>query len=187
MVPTWLLRGRLGNEMFQLAYIYAQQRRGLIPDIWLQYPEYFAGSEDYIKQVFGQDISRSPLPYVSIHVRRGDYVPHPLFVNLWETRYYERAIALFPEDNFLVFSDDTLWCQRKWGNDPRFSVIGNGRTDIEDMNQMASCKSNIIANSSFSWWAAYLNPNPQKQVIYPQEWHTDGVARVGFPKGWICL
>jgi hypothetical protein len=52
---------------------------------------------------------------------------------------------------------------------------------------MASCQHNIIANSSFSWWAAYLNPNPNKIVVYPKAWHTDNIVRVGFPKEWVAL
>lgn len=188
MIPIWLLSGRLGNQMFQLAYLYAQQRRGAIPDIWLQYPEHFAGAEDYIKEVFGEGIDRLREPYISIHIRRGDYVKHRQFVQLWETDYYWRAMARFepcPDYKFLIFSDDMKWCKERFKG-PRF-VFSWGRNEVEDMNIMAGCRHNIIANSSFSWWAAYLNSNPNKIVIYPKAWHTDGVQRVGFPKEWVSL
>jgi hypothetical protein len=182
--------------MFQLAYLYAQQQRGLTPDIWLQDPRHFEGSEDYIKRVFGEGIK--PQPYVSLHVRRGDYVKHRMFVQLWETDYYDQAIALFPGEQFLVFSDDIEWCKKHWGmherglaerfgySSDRFNFVTPG-DEIQDLNLMAGCRSNIIANSSFSWWAGFLNPNPNKTVVYPLAWHTDGVQRVGFPKEWRGL
>ena len=184
MVPIDYIGGRLGNRMFQLAYIFAQQKRGLIPDIWLQYPHYFHEFEHEIREFYeGGIVAR---PQVSIHVRRGDYVTHPAFVDLCKTDYYERAIALFPDDTFLVFSDDIEWCKAKWAADKRFT-FSVGRTEIEDLNAMAGCKSNIIANSSFSWWAAYLNPNTSKRVIYPVAWHTDKVQRVGFLPAWESI
>lgn len=186
MIPIWYLSGRLGNQMFQLAYLYAQQRRGATPDIWLQSLEHFAGHEDYIKEVFGEGIVQNKEPFVSVHVRRGDYIKHPMFAQLWNTDYYERAMAQFPEGTrFLFFSDDINYCRTRWyGESYSYSA---GRTEVEDLNLMASCHHNIIANSSFSWWAAYLNPNPNKKVIYPKAWHTDGVQRVGFPKDWVAL
>jgi hypothetical protein len=185
MIPIWLLSGRLGNQMFQLAYLYAQQRRGLTPDIWLQSPEHFAGSEDYIKEVFSEGIEPLNEPFVAMHVRRGDYVKHAGFVQLWDTDYYDRAMAMFPGMRFLVVSDDIEWCRQRFVG-PQFE-FPSGTTEIEDLNLMASCHHNIIANSSFSWWAAYLNPNPNKIVVYPKAWHADQVVRVGFPKEWVAL
>lgn len=186
MVPIWLLSGRLGNQMFQLAYLYAQQRRGAIPDIWLQFPEHFAGAEDQIREAFGQGIKTTKEPFVAVHVRRGDYVKHPMFYQLWASTYYDRAMAQFPAGTrFLFFSDDIEFCKTKWYGE-NFSY-STGRSEIEDLNLMASCHHQIIANSSFSWWAAWLNPNPNKRVFYPKNWHTDGVQRVGFPKEWVAL
>src|SRR5438045_7960157 len=104
------------------------------------------------------------MPDVSIHVRRGDYIGNTDYggkafhIDLTETGYYEKAIAAFPDDSFLVFSDETEWCKQKWGEDARFHIV-EGQSEIEDLNMMASCKANIIANSSYSWWAAWLNPN----------------------------
>jgi len=186
MIPIWLMSGRLGNQMFQLAYLYAQQRRGLTPDIWLQSPEHFAGSEEYIKEAFSEGIEPMKEPFVAVHIRRGDYVKHAGFVQLWETDYYDRAMAMFPTDTrFLFFSDHIEYCKTRWYGE-RYTYSA-GRTEIEDLNLMASCRHNIIANSSFSWWAAYLNPNPNKIVVYPKAWHADKVVRVGFPKEWVAL
>lgn len=185
MVPitNW---GRLGNQMFQFAYIFAQMKKGYVPDIYVQYPQYFHEYEKEIQEMFGQGVLKTPMDSVAVHVRRTDYLTNPLFADLTATDYYERAMALFPGERFIVCSDDIAWCKKKWPGNPqvRFSEL---KTDLDDMNLMASCKHNIIANSSFSWWSAYLNPYEGKRVVYPKLWHTDGVVRVGFPKEWMGL
>lgn len=176
------LFGRLGNRMFQLAYVYAQVQRGELPNIWLQDPKYFDGQRASIMSLFGDDIQ--PRDEVSVHVRRGDYLhKDTFFVNLAETDYYEQAMARFPGEKFLIFSDDPSWCQTRWPSIP----VSAEKDEISALNAMAGCKSNIIANSTFSWWAAYLNPNPNKTVIYPKVWHTHHVIDVGFPAEWIGL
>lgn len=58
---------------------------------------------------------------------------------------------------------------------------------VEDFNMMASCQSNIMANSSFSWWAAWLNPNFSKKIIAPREWFTDGINRISIPELWTKI
>lgn len=184
MVPitNW---GRLGNQMFQLAYLFAQAKKGYIPDLYVQYPHYFHEYEQEIQEMFGQGIGPE-IDAVSMHIRRTDYVTDAAFVSLSDTDYYERAMALFPGERFIVCSDDVAWCRKKWHSYANVK-ISDGQTDLQDMNLMAACKHNIIANSSFSWWAAYLNRNPNKIVVYPRQWHTDGIVRVGFPEGWVNL
>lgn len=185
MIPIHKIGGRLGNRMFQLAYIYGQMRRGAIPDIWVQHPEHFDDFREGVLEMFGGGPVHHH-PYVSLHVRRGDYVFDPAFVNLSKTDYYERAIAMFPDDKFMVFSDDPAWCKAKWRGQDRFLIMEGG-DEIADLNAMAGCKSNIIANSSFSWWGAYLNKRPERVVVYPTQWHSDRVKRVSFPGGWVGL
>jgi len=181
MISPNQIGGRLGNRMFELAYIHAQFLRGVVPDPWVQHVEYFDEFRAQIMKLYGDNIGSRP--EVSLHVRRTDYTTDAAFVSLWDTDYYERAMASFPGARFLVFSDDPAWCRRRW---PHLHVLDKG-DEINDLNTMASCSSNIIANSSYSWWAAYINPNPSKRVIYPARWHTDGVKRVTFPAGWEAL
>jgi glycosyl transferase family 11 len=165
----WKLSGRLGNSMFQYAYLYSQARKGRIPDVYLQGEKYFGGCEDEIKLLYGQGIGR--IDQVAIHVRRGDYVDNPFYVDLMETDYYEKAMAEFPNESFLVFSDDIEWCKRQ----PIFKRcdFSEGNDEVTDMNLMASCKGVIIANSSFSWWGGYLSNG---KVIAPSydKWYCDG-------------
>lgn len=164
----WHLSGRLGNQMFQFAYIVNQMRRGFIPDTYVQSEQFFRESAPIIKELYGDNIGT--IDYVSVHVRRTDYVGNDFYVDLFTNKYYERAMALFPNEKFIVFSDDIEWCKKQTlFKDCEFS---EEKDEVEDLNKMASCKSNIIANSSYSWWAAYLNPNPTKRVIASKDWYT---------------
>lgn len=193
MINIHALSGRMGNEMFRHAYLYAQFRDGVIPDIYLQDFKYFEKYAEEIKEMFSQGIGY--LSQVGVHIRRAanptspeepKYCENPFYVNLGETDYYERAMAMFPEDNFLVFSDDPDWCKEKFKDDPRVQVMEKGN-EIEDFNLLASCKDLVIANSSWSWWAAYLCPNEGKKVIAPKKWFSDGVQRTKLPDSWIQI
>ena len=176
--------GGLGNLLFKEAYIYAQMRKGLIPDLYVQDEKYFMEYADELQQRFGEEINF--LPYISIHVRRGDYVNNLFYIDLSKTDYYKRAVDIFPDKKFMVFSDDSVYAREIFPDEIRFLVMGR-QDEVEDFNQMASCESNIIANSSFSWWAAYLNPNPNKIVVAPKAWHPDGVERTKIPDSWIKI
>src|SRR3990167_9157159 len=182
--------GRLGNEMFRHAYLYAQTRKGIIPDWYLQDPKFFEGYEEEIKQLFGEGIGY--LEQVGVHIRRAGnpinpsepkYSENPFYVNLSETDYYERAMALFPEDNFLVFSDDPEWAKEKFKDNPRVQVMEKGN-EVDDFNLLASCKDIIMANSSWSWWASWLNPNEAKRIIAPKQWFADGIQRIKLLESW---
>lgn len=182
--------GRMGNEMFRHAYLYAQLRNGVIPDYYLQDEKYFIKYEEEIKKIFGEGIGY--LSQVGVHIRRGknptvpeepSYSENPFYVDLTATDYYERAMDIFPDDDFLVFSDDPDWCKEKYKDNKRVQVMERG-DEVEDFNLLASCKHQIIANSSFSWWAAWLNPNPAKQVIAPLNWYSDGIERTKIPDTW---
>lgn len=191
MKTMWHISGRLGNQMFQFAYIYAQMRKGLIPDVYIQDGQYFKEYAAEIKRLYGDNIGFTP--YVGIHVRRGDYVGNDFYVDLFANGYYERAMALFPEEEFIVFSDDIDWCKQQ--EIFKGCAFSEGNDEIEDMNMLASCKHVIIANSSFSWWAAYLNINPLKKIIAPKDWYTlssptDGqkpIPSTVLPDSWIKI
>jgi glycosyltransferase involved in cell wall biosynthesis len=108
-------------------------------------------------------------PTCSVHVRRGDYALYPEYVDLAATNYYERAIASFASDTtFVFFSDDIAWCRARF-RDRRF-VFVEGQSDIDDLFLMSLCRDHIIANSTFSWWGAWLDARPGKKVIAPARW-----------------
>jgi hypothetical protein len=155
---------------------------------YFQSEKYFAHRRKEIIETFG--IS-GPTKYglVSIHIRRGDYLKlqtkHPVL----PLAYYKEAISQFPNHKFLVFSDDVQWCKKIFhGRQFQFS---EKRTPKEDMALMAMCEHNIIANSSFSWWGAWLNQNPDKKVVVPETWFGPGNAHLNtkdlIPETWQKL
>jgi hypothetical protein len=175
--------GRLGNSMFQYAALYAWSK-DLGIDYYFQDEKWFKKYQTDILKMFGGGIGFDDR--VSIHVRRTDMTTNNFDINLSETDYYEKAIARFPKERFLIFSDDMNWCLNKWAADIRFDFAQHN-DEVTDLKLMASCKSNIIANSSFSWWAAYLNPNPNKVVICPEFEYLDHKERRIRPQQWIRI
>lgn len=181
MIPITKLTGRLGNQMFQFAYIFAHMKQGIVDDIYVQDPYYFDEFRNEIRQLYGDGIGK--IDKVAIHVRRGDYVKNHFYVDLSKTDYYERAIAEFPGEKFLVFSDDIDFCKNYFiGDEYEF----NDDNEVEAMNKMASCKGVIMANSSFSFWGAYLSNG---KVVAPSKelWYSDGIERTKCPDSWLRL
>lgn len=189
--------GGLGNLMFKQAYLWAQMREGNIPDIYVQSQKYWKKYEHEIRALFGGGINRDER--VALHIRRGDYLKVSQFhVNLWDTDYYKNAIKQFPEGTkFLVFckdnqseaqdQDDKEWCER---NIPQLGIdfeLHKHTTETEDLNAMASCVGLIGANSSFSWWAAWLNPHSDKKIIFPKQWFVDNQQRTELLPEWTTL
>lgn len=182
MIPITKLSGRLGNQMFQYAFLLAvSEDQGV--DTYFQDPVWFQKVNEKVRILFSADIP--PMTdMVSIHVRRGDYIKNSMYVDLSETDYYDRAMKLFPNDIFLVFSDDIAWCKEHFGlYNPKVRYC-ELIDEVAAMNLMASCKHNIVANSTFSWWAAWLNKNKDKKVIAPKSWFTDGIERTICPVEW---
>lgn len=189
MVPIQRLTGRLGNQMFQFAYLYNQAKLNKIEDIYLQDPKYFQESIEDIKAFYREGIPEQT-DMVAVHVRRGNnpinplepnYYANPFYVNLINTDYYDLAMNEFPNAKFLIFSDDIEFC-KKWFHGKQFEFYHG--TELEDFNTMASCIGHIVANSSFSWWSAFVSPYTKK-VVAPKDWYSDGIERTVCPKEWI--
>lgn len=187
MIPIDNITGRLGNKMFQFAYIINQFHLGLIKDCYVQDEAYFVEAADKVKSLFRQGIGEK-IDAVAIHVRRGDYIGNDFYIDLTKTDYYKKAIDLFPDSRFMVFSDDIEWCERNFVKFSGHFSFAQGKSEVEDMNLMAACKGHIIANSSFSWWGAYLSPFSEK-IVAPsvENWHPDGVERTVCPNNWIRI
>ena len=159
-------------------------------DGYWQHEEYFRDIRPQILQAFcfpdfadernQQAASRiAQTNSVGIHVRRGDYLTDPLFCGTGTLDYYTQAIRRMKEltrpELFVVFSNDIGWTQQNIapiiGDVPILYADWNtGPQSFHDIHLMSLCRHNIIANSSFSWWGAWLNTNEDKQVIAPAYW-----------------
>lgn len=129
---------------------------------------------------------------VSCHVRRGDYLKEPEFC-VCTPDYYRRAIAKMNEavspDLYCVFSNDIEWCRENLmdsfaGKDVVFVDWNKKENSFRDMQLMSLCKHNIIANSSFSWWGAWLNENEGKIVVVPEQWKKDDIVNDPICETW---
>ena len=133
---------------------------------------------------------------VSLHVRRGDYVSNKknAFISVCSLDYYRAAIeqtkSQVDKPVFFVFSDDIDWVKSNLVLDKTtvFVSHNDGSESFNDMRLMSLCKHHIIANSSFSWWGAWLNANPNKIVIAPKQWFASKLDDSDLvPANWLRL
>lgn len=134
---------------------------------------------------------------VSVHVRRGDYVHHPEFSQTFGfigLAYYERAMQILesriPACTFFIFTDDKPWVLENFpeGRNYVFVDVDGSNADLDDLHLMKLCRHHIIANSSYSWWGAWLNEGPEKVVVAPEKWFRNQPnwdTRDLLPEAWL--
>jgi hypothetical protein len=151
------------NGYFQSEKYFKEYRNDIL--------DLFSYPQKYKEEVFEKYKNLLSQNTCSIHVRRGDYLNLQNHHPIQNMNYYMKAIKQMPKDSiFLIFSDDIAWCKANFPDLPeKFKFIESG-VDHEDLLLMSMCKNNIICNSSFSWWAAWLNQNSDKKVIIPSVW-----------------
>ena len=169
--------------------------------LW-QSENYFKKERDYIIRLLSIDEAteafiKSKYKHVfeketiSITVRRGDYSKQPQFHPTCSMRYYKNAINYFGEDKqYLIISDDIGWCRTKFKGNNYF--FADHDSPVVDLFLQTYCSHNIISNSSFAWWGAWLNPNFEKTVIAPGEnwygyFYKEFYREDMFPDDWILL
>lgn len=177
------------------------QGQNLIIDGYYQSYKYLS-DEVYIRQLYAMPTSiREKLhahygqlidgAFICLHVRRGDYLRLPHRFSVCSADYYYKALELIGGDlPVLIISDDLPWC-RKHLRGSRIHYADLSTSMLEDFYLQTLATHNIISNSSFSWWGAWLNPHPEKIVIYPTPWfgphsrHYDTCDLC--PPEWIAL
>lgn len=166
---------------FQAAQYYTAIRPQLLKDfVPRQKPNKI--NEELLKNIWSANS-------ISIHVRRGDYIQLQNTHGLCDLDYYKKAVRLIKETvknpHFFLFSDDIPWVTKNLKIDAQFTIVdtNKGREGAWDMWLMKHCQHNIIANSSFSWWSAWLNENPDKIVIAPKQWFVKGKTDI-VPDDW---
>lgn len=147
---------------FQSEKYFANKKNEVLKSLSLR-PAY----EEQIKKKYKELLEQET---VSLHVRRTDYVNNEGNHPLQSLDYYMKALEYVDtkDKKVVVFSDDIAWCKTKFVGD-KFTFIENN-LNIVDMFLMSYCNHNIIANSSFSWWGAWFNQNPNKIVVAPTNW-----------------
>lgn len=172
-----------------------------------QSEKYFKEYRQDILDLFGYSRGLKYAEHCSLHVRRGDFIQYPNINPLLPMEYYKCAIHNIHNKTgvckFIIFSDDIPWCREEfangdWGSGAeayRFTYCeGNQHlNEVKDLKLMLTCAYNIICNSTFSWWGAWLNQNPNKVVISPHEdnWYGPGNKHLEMhdliPPEWIRI
>lgn len=179
-------------------------------DGYWQSPLYFRHIDVALRQTFALDrfsdsrskeiesaIRRETQP-VAVHIRRGDYVANPEFRRvhgICERSYYDHARSILEKlvgpSRFFIFSDDEMAARQEFAHWTNATFV-SGNTQEQDMMLIAACSHAIIANSSFSWWAAWLNSSDDKVIIAPRLWFAREKMRATstvdlYPESWILL
>jgi hypothetical protein len=172
----------------------------------INYIQGFWQSEDYFKEIrldllnelVPREIPQLPPIFiqantVAVHIRRTDYLTDNRYGFLGE-EYYRSAIQIFKQkiNNpvFIIFSDDYVWCKKVFGKEAiLFCEDLNWQHDYLQLYLMSRCSHQIVANSSYSWWGAWLNVNPEKIIIRPKTPFKDLslLYENHYPKSWIAI
>ncbi len=158
----------------------------------------FKGKFNLKTNVLAVKIKQSPS--LAIHIRRGDYINNKIINQTHGTcnlHYYKKALSLFDlkKHHLYFFSDDINWVKNNFNfidlNNATFVDWNKGDNSWQDMYLMSLCENFIIANSSFSWWGAWLSVNKNKKVIAPKKWFADKIKNEQtkdlFPTSWIKI
>ena len=148
-------------------------------------------SRGYIEKKYGELLKNKTC---SLHIRRGDFMGLKDIHPTCTLEYYNAAIKeIGDEVTYIIFSDDINWCKKNFKSleDSTNIVYVEDNPDFIEMYLMSMCNNNIIANSSFSWWGAWLNVNPHKKVIAPINWFGPANAHLNTtdltPKEWTLI
>lgn len=143
---------------------------------------------------FLQSIKNEPNS-VSIHIRRTDYIKEQSDYDVCDLNYFYKCVKIMsekvPNPHFFIFSDDSDWIKRNFKIEFPYTIIDNNNfeTCYEDLRLMSKCKHHIIPNSTFSWWAAWLNKSPNKIVIRPKKYLKSDRLKTSdlYPESWISV
>ena len=182
------------NEPSRFTNLEYNESNNYYLDGYFQSEKYFLESSDLIRSELSpsdeilKKLNLTPFidtNVVSIHVRRTDYVTSNGYHPVQSIEYYKKALDIIGEyDYIFVFSDDIQWCK----DNLTFNnmVFMEGFDDVEDLWLMSMCNHNIIANSTFSWWAAWLNVNLNRKVVAPIVWFGNQCDKYNDTKDLYC-
>lgn len=205
-IPTKTIRYKEQEEFVYDPNLILLKGHYHISGYW-QNPAYFEDIREVISSVFSlrsmsldfvkTRLAIREMPSLSLHVRRGDFIENPSINSIHDVcdiHYYINAIETFrqlfgtDQHSLFVFSDDPYWCRQHFAHYKNVHFV-KSLTDAEELILMSECHHNITANSTFSWWGAWLNKNPDKIVITPETWlkNCDLKYQNLLPEGWVKL
>lgn len=178
-----------------------ESKKSFLMGDWLS-PKYFESIKDVVVNVYrfhnigSKNVDTANEMHgnnsVSIHIRRGDYLKLPYY-SVCNENYYRQAIEQIKDrvDNpiFYVFSNEPSWCDsfmKEFGVNFKIVNWNQGKDSYQDMYLMTQCKHNIIANSTFSWWGAWLNNNTDKIIVAPSKWFKNSEHNINC-KEWLLI
>jgi hypothetical protein len=195
-----------GTSQIEFDYNEVIRKDNCYYDGYWQNENFFAPVKDCILKTYtfpahnnirNVDLSKklNDLRAASCHIRMGDYLKDPIMCVCTENYYQQALERLIQEKNpelFCIFSDDIKWCKANIakylnGKDVVFVDWNKGSDSFRDMQLMSECHYNIIANSSFSWWGAWLNNQSDKMVIAPSKWMNKPIINEPICKSWIKI
>lgn len=204
---------KIKRELHLSKYFYKEKKRHIFDDEVFKYKniylsgywqneEYFIDIKDELINDFKPIIKMSDYVQklhdkilkfnsVSIHVRRGDYIKHPE-IGLTDIGYYKSAIDILnsklSNPVYFIFSNDIRWCKNNFKFLDNYYIVDETDNEIEDFTLMRGCNHNIIANSTFSWWAAWLNNYVERIIIAPNKWRADTEnSSFWLPSKWMKI
>ena len=202
------LMRRIRNKIFpRNPYAYhPNDLKSRILDGFFQNERYFLSIREFILKEFslrepGKKLTETlefirSTPSVSMHIRRGDYVSNPhanAYHGVLTLEYFNKAYThvvsrIGSDFTLFIFTDDVEWTRRNIKFHPRTFILSNQGFDAaEEITLMSACSHNIISNSSFSWWGAWLNTNPDKIVVGPEHWTATRDLTNIMPPTWIRI
>jgi hypothetical protein len=199
--PKWHILEELNFDKFQKDAIRIYDQNIFIKAGFWQNERYFNSISDIIRNDFSfintyldkyqEDIIKKNS--VAIHVRRGDYLSAEYagrYIDLTSTNYYDNALSYIKANVenpfFFIFSDDLDWCKQKFSSAGNVVYIENTEGAAHELFLMSLCKNQIIANSTYGWWGAWLNKNENKIVVCPTKWFANNWEDGHYTlDGWI--
>lgn len=142
-------------------------------------------NEKIIDQILNKNEYLKHENTLSVHVRRGDYLTLKNIYYILDKNYYNNAIDKCEYDKILIFSDHIEWCKKNFNN--KNIIFIENQPEYIDLIMMSLCKNNIISNSTFGWWGAWLNTNKNKKIISPKNWLKTEDDTDIVPKDWFVI
>ena len=177
-----------GHHWQELPFEESWRDKNIIIEGYRQSEQYFKDYRNELLYLFDFPYEKKE-GYVAVHIRRGDYLnltdKHPPVTKEW----YENVMSMFSNFRFYFVSDDIDWCRQEFGSrsDCEFST---GLSEVQDLIDGSCCEHTISSSSTFGWWVAWLNRNPNKIVYIPKLWFVENYhleTRDIVPSGWYKL